>query len=200
MSYREYMPDDLRKYVRNTRIKKLICFILTETILGIVLFIFGDKIFFGSFGYDEFDTVKYILYTAVMVIPALLLIFKYRIFDKTYWGEVGHVAVKTEYISPFKARLTAGEFYNIVYLTIILPNRNIIKRKVSSDKIEFKSNVEKFKKGDNVFHLCGTKLIIVIPSKNRDDIKCVVCGASNNSSSNTCNECGHTLVKEIPRY
>ncbi len=55
-----------------------------------------------------------------------------------------------------------------------------------------------YKVGDKVFHLYGSRHVIVIPSDGGDTVFCPVCGAANEYKWNACRRCKHTLIKHLP--
>ena len=86
---------------------------------------------------------------------------------------------------------------NTVFVTLITPSGKRIRRKCFSGRLDQIKNTEKFKVGDEIFHLALSDRTILIPKAKDTVVECAVCSRSNQKDLNLCEECGHTLVKDL---
>ena len=202
------IPKDLKRFSVKCVLKRVIPCILGEIVLGIILFLWGDRIFM-----TDITEFKISCYIVVMCIPFVLTGVPFELFDRTFFGKVNKVKVESELtstgVSAVEMRGSKVTFYAILQITD--ENGNIFDRKVKLDNLDSERNKDifgkklsgngvdvSFKAGDGVFHLFGTNNLVVLPEASDTTVKCAVCGRINPVENNECSKCGHTLVKELP--
>lgn len=185
------IPKDLQRFVRLLFIKRIIVFLLIFAIMCVAI-AFINKM-------SEPVNISYMVssYTLAFFVSLLMAGISNILLDKTFYGKVVKISVKTTVDSTSPAKPTRETLYykNTVYLTVETDSGKTIKRKVREVNAGLQSGCSLYKVGDMVFHLRGTKHIIVMPNESNDYVRCSVCGETNNKSEMLCRSCMHTLVK-----
>ncbi len=190
------IPNDLKKYSENKMVKSVVLFVVLETAVLLSMIFWGDDIvsFLGS--------NKNINAAAkpLICIVATLLLFWFsglysRLFDLTFFGEVVDVSVKTTVGQETPGHPTIENAYckNDVNLIIKTSDGKTVHKKICGGKAKYDSNPNKYKVGDKVFHLAGTKNLILISEKG-DSVNCAVCDELNSKRDEKCIRCGHSLI------
>lgn len=188
------LPKDLRQYsVRRALFRIIPCGILL-LVFGIVLALFGERVF-----NTENQMFRVSCYAVTMLLPFAVTGVPFRLLDRTYWGTVDEVQVKTtaESVSSVKPSLESLYQKNTVYVTVRLPNGKRIHKKVCEGRAEHTANFESYHKDDRVFHLYGTRYTVVLPKETDSLVQCAVCGDQNATTEECCRNCGHTLIKDF---
>lgn len=203
-------PKDLQKHIKTYIFKKIALFSLMEAALIAVLILWGDTLFGSSTG-----VVLYVLWVLLLLVPFFVTKIPFSLLDKTYFGVIEQVQVKTsiENERPFKPTLEGH--YTAVTVSLVVKEEESDKRHTvkvrrkgsATDKngmfdtyaVEGESFVKTaenaYKVGAKVFHLYGTKHIVVLPDDKAQSVCCAVCGESNSVKEDVCRKCGHTLIK-----
>ena len=205
------IPSDLHKYVKKQTIKKLSLFLVLEAALVAILLVWGEDIM----GIGK-SALRNLLYVLVLLIPVITTGSSFWLTDKTYFGVIERTEIKTsiENERPYHPTLEGQYTATKVILTVKeegSDKRHTVKvrEKGGTDEKQgmwdaysqrpdgaFVKNAEtRYKVGARVFHLRGTKHLVVLPEASDEVVRCAVCGASNAAEHTTCRKCGHTLVK-----
>ncbi len=186
------LPNDLRKYVLRRALKRIIsCMVLLLGFGGIMLF-FGDVLFD-----DLQNAFKVIIYIVIMILTFRITGVPHKLIDQTYYGKVVDVkqVLTLDNERSAKPSLESAFMRNTIYLTITTPSGKKIKRKAYSGRANNQQFLDPYQKGDKVFHLAYTPRTIVLPTSSDTRVECCVCGRNNDIENDTCDGCGHTLVK-----
>ena len=208
---KQTLPDDLQRYVKSRMIKKTILFALLEAAVIAVLVLWGDVLLGSATG-----TVLFILCALLLLVPFIVTKFPFYLLDKTYYGVIEQVQMKTsiENERPFKPTLEGHYTAVTAVLTVKEEGsgkRHTVKVKIKGSATEknsmfdtyadrggegFVKNAEgTYKIGARVFHLSGTKHVVILPAENSQSVCCAVCGEDNATKDNACRKCRHTLIK-----
>ncbi len=194
MENSDCLPNDLKKFVKNKITKRLLFCLSLLLIFGTVLYFFGTRIFNSDI--PEFNTSGHLL---VMLLPFVISGVPFKMIDRTYCGKLIDTEVKITVDNESGSRPTRDQLYwkKTVILTIELDNGKIIERKAFEGKRDSKSIAETIKKGSRIFHLYGTGNVVALPDESDTHMCCAVCGTVNEVTCDTCESCGHTLLKKI---
>lgn len=191
------LAKDLEKRVRKTIWQKSKTCVLWFTALLILIIFFGDVVF-----PTKYMGMKIIGYVLVLALPFIFTKFPFNLIDETYCGTIEHVEIKTSVVNDFLATRfrEGGATYaykiNTLYLHIVTPEGERIRRKVFSGKTDQGQFLDTYHAGDEVFHLYGTDAVVVLPTEADEHVACAVCGSVNEKENDVCRECGCTLVKD----
>ncbi len=184
------LPPDIEEFAREKRQKnnvKIALCALLFIIFAFFLYVNADAVF-----KPENRAIRIFFASIFMSVPFLITGFPHKTNDKTYIGRVEKATVKTTYSG------TVGKynnFVNTIYLTITTPDGKKLKKKVYSANANQKQSYSLYEIGDTVFHLYGTKSVVVLPRKNDSHFECAVCEDVNAIANTVCRSCGHTLIK-----
>ena len=189
------LPNDLKAYARNVFLRKCKPFVISFVLTVLALIFFGDAIL--SSKYPEMKTISY---TIILALPFVFTKFPFCAIDSTYYGIVEDIEVKmTKDARPASYSYKGYTLYDkgIVYLKIRTPEGALIKRKVYAGIANLQKYINKFNKDDEVFHLYGTDMVVVLPTEADEHVACAVCGSVNEKENDVCRECAHTLIKNL---
>jgi hypothetical protein len=133
-----------------------------------------------------------------MLVPFLLTKFPFNILDKTIYGNVVNIEIKTTLDNESSTRPCIELMYykDTVFLTIEdISGKEVIKKVFEGKAGAFDGKM--YKIGDKVFHLYGSRYTIIMPNQEDCRIQCSVCGKMNNIDEEKCQNCRHTLMKQI---
>ena len=189
------LPKDLKKHIKTYIFKKIALFVLMEAALVAVLLMWGNTLFGNSTG-----IVLYVLWALLLLVPFFVTNIPFSLLDKTYYGVIEQVQMKTslENERPFKPTLEGH--YTAVTAVITVKEegsekRHTVKMRTMGEAKE-KSNMfdtyancggdsfvnsaeATYKVGAKVVHLYGTKHIVVLPNDKAQSVCCAVCGETN---------------------
>ena len=205
------LPDDLRVVVKKRIAKKLTTFFVLVILFGGVLFLFGDRLF-----NTDVVAFKVSCYICVMLVPFVLTGVPFLLIDSTWYGKIVRVDIEeaTEATNEAKPRLY-GTMYTVI--TIKKSNGKLITKELKQGSFSMYKNMwgassgiavtarerknehflDDYKVGDTVFHLYGSRTVVVLPDAKSEQVSCAVCGERNSVLDDTCRNCKHTLVKTI---
>lgn len=186
------LPGDLQSFVRRLILKRVAVCVLLCSLCGAVLALWGETIF-----RTERTGVRAVCYGIVLLIPFALSGVPLRLIDRTYRGRIEKIDVVTTVDNASSAKPTREGLYvkNTVYLSITEDHGRRLRKKAYEEKANL-GGADRYKVGDTVFHLYGTKHIVVIPRAADSTVQCPVCGSRNEKSGEACRHCGHTLIKK----
>jgi len=192
MKIDDKIPNDLKNFVRNHVVKRVVACIVMFALLAVFLFLCMEIIFPASL-----VSIKALFAITVLSLPFIITGVPFKLFDKTYFGTVERVTVETTVDSDARSKPTRETLYvkNTVYLSIRTSDGKVIDKKVYSAQAKGDQNCDMYKKGDRIFHLYGSKHTVILPTKADTHVKCAVCGASNKVTNEKCRNCEHTLIK-----
>lgn len=188
------LPKDLSAYRRKNFLIRLIPCMLMIGVFASILALWGDILI--NTAVWEFKISCYVL---IMIIPFAITGVPYKLIDTTYYGKIKKVDIDTTTDNDCSFKPTREHLYlkNTIYLTIEKPNGKLIYKKAYSGKARLQQHLNTYQVGDLVFHLYGTKQVVVLPDKIATTVQCPICGSSNAIESDNCRNCKHSLVKSI---
>ncbi len=196
------LPNDIKKYI----IRKICVRLLIWALLSIFISLFflaGHKMF-GSQNLGS----RIIVYVLCMIFLCIFTGVPLKLIDSSWVGEIVKIGTKEGLLFTKEAKPRA---YGVVYimLTIKKANGRVVKKKIQSKTFPLGANhmyikpqgdvqksLDMYSVSDRVFHLYGSKFIIVLPNEDAQNIACAVCGTSNSYNSKICEKCGHTLIRQ----
>ena len=188
------LPKDLKSFCRKRFLVRVISCVILIALFAGILFLWGKRII-----NTENTIFRISCYVLIMVVPFVITGVPHKLIDRTYFGTVRKVDIITTADNDIAGKPTVENLYlkNSIYLDIVLTNGKSIYKKAYSGRARHQQNLNAFHKDDFVFHLYGTKNVVVIPHTNDTTVMCAVCGTSNTINNETCRSCGHTLIKYI---
>ncbi len=184
------IPSDYTPYIRKQILRRVIPLIISEAVLGIIIFLFGERMF--AAGSEEFQMTACI---AVMVIPFICTGVPVKLIDKTFYGEVLDVKIKNAIGSTDMFAIRREVFRKITTTVVVrTPDGNIVEKVVYDYKPEEASEFDKYEVGDKVFHLYLSKYVVKVLPESKNRSRCPVCGAVNPQNGGACDTCGSTLM------
>jgi len=179
--------------VRNTIIKRISCCAACLLAFGIIIAFWGDTIISV-----ENNIFRGTFYFLILLIPFAITGVPFKMIDQTYCGTVKKIDI-ISMVDNKSSALPAREhlyYKNTVCLTIQKQNGKEVTKKVFSCDAKTNSGIELYKVGDTVFHLYGTKYVVIIPKMSDSQCQCVICGHKNDKNLTLCQKCCYTLVGE----
>ncbi len=184
------LPSDLEEFAykaeRKNNIRAFVCAVLF-IICAYFLYLNAEAIL-----RPENRAIRIFFALIFMSLPFLITGFPHKTTDETYIGRVEKATVKTTYSG------TGGKynnFVNTIFLTIMTTDGKKLHKKVYSANANQKQSYSFYQIGDTVFHLYGTKSVVVLPRKKDTHFECAVCEDVNEIENTVCRSCGHTLIK-----
>ena len=188
------LPKDLMSYCRKRILIRVVPCLILFILFATILALWGDILI--NTDVLEFKISCYVL---IMIIPFAITGVPHKLIDTTYYGKVRKVDIITTPDNDSSFKPTREHIYlkNTIYLSIEQPNGKIVYKNVYSGKARLQQNLNTYHEGDFVFHLYGTKQVIVMPQATNTDVQCSICGTSNPLESDNCRNCKHSLIKNI---
>ena len=196
------LPADVKRHVRNKVLKRVLLWALLELVFGGVLIIWGKQIFHTG----SWPALDVICYCVVLLIPFAVCGIPFKLIDRTWYGVVEKVDIKTTWDNDQPFKPTYEHFYlkNTIRLTVKQPDKEkTVKRRVYAGKAKQQQHINDYKTGDKVFHLYGTQHTVILPAPSEGHMQCAVCGMMNdisekpNSEKAKCRNCHLTLICNI---
>jgi len=195
------LPEDLRKYVRKKKERRLWSCIAAECLMILFLLFLGDRVFsaMGIF-------LQVCAYVLLLSLPFLLTGVPWKLIRRNWSGTVTEVQVKTQ------TSYTADKqiLQNIVTLTLVDENGKSFQREVathdvqtsrhggirlSTANVKVEHYMNEYSVGDEVYYFHGLPYPFVIGPNYKERTTCVVCGQETRSEEARCWSCGHSLIK-----
>jgi len=190
MSYKLDLPRDHKKYLVKKRFKRLLPCFLLFILFVVILYIYGPVIV-------NTDVVAFrvSVYALILLLPFLITGVPFKMLDKTYCGRVEKVFVDSVMVKdPRNGKMTSANLLSLAVRSLDG------KLKVHDIKYVANNRAPAYKEGDDVFHLAGTSIVMIIPDSVDATVQCAICGDSNDVGYSRCRGCGHTLIKQLPKY
>lgn len=187
------LPKDLKKYVLKKVLKRVIPCAVLVVIFGVLIILWGDFIF-----PTKNQGFKFSCYFLVMLLPFALTGVPFKLLDKTYAGTVEEVEMVDTIDSDdsfVKAYRESLYWKSTIKLTIRTENNKTIERKATAMEAKHQQGLTLYNKGDKVFHLYGTNVVVKLPRETDSYVMCSVCGNVNAINNVSCCNCNHTLIK-----
>ena len=186
------LPKDLSLYRKKRILIRLIPCVALLCVFSAILFLWGDILI--NTDVIEFKVSCYII---IMLIPFAITGVPYNLIDSTYCGRITKIDVVTTTDNDCSFKPTMEHLYlkNTIYLHIEKSNGKTVCKKAYIGKAKLQQNLDTYKVGDTVFHLYGTKYVILLPQSANITVNCPVCGCSNSVEDNKCRKCNHSLIK-----
>ncbi len=190
--YSIQLPENLRKYVRKSVLKRIAVLVALEVLVAAVLYMWGETLF-----HSLNREIRISFCVLLLLLPFLISGVPFKMLDTSYRGTVVKVKVETTVDNASAAKPTREYLYqkNTVLLLIRRDDGESILKKVYEGKADRQEILETYKEGDEVFHLYGTKHIISVPEAADTQVCCAVCGNTNSTENETCRKCGYVLIK-----
>lgn len=177
------LPRDLTAFSTRIFFKRLIPFCVVETLLVVMILTLGDKLFQT----DLVPVVRGLIYAILLVIPALMTRFPWKLVDHTYWGLVE--SVKGKHIMHGAGRF--GNWYSAVLCVTVRTSKG----KLVRQKLPMPASQEEIPApGERVFHLWGSDHLILLPTPSDDHVHCAACNEINPPDAPHCRTCGRSLI------
>ena len=185
------LPNDLRKYVLRRALKRIISCMVLLLGFGVIMLLYGD-VLFGELQ----NAFKVLIYIVIMILTFRITGVPHKLIDQTYCGKVIEVNQVLSMDNESSTKPSSGRTFtrNTIYLTIVTPDGKKITKKAHSGRVNLYHS-EAYQMDDEVFHLAYTPRTIVLPQSSDTRVECCVCGRNNDIENDTCDGCGHTLVK-----
>ncbi len=190
------IPKDLQRVAKKYILKRVMIFTLILAVMCVA------TVFLNNRMSQSIDTAyKISSYIFCVFISLLLAGVPHKLLNKTFYGRVVKVEVETTIDNSSSVKPTRENLYykNTVYLTVETSPGKTIRRKAYEARADTRSECDRYKAGDMVFHLYGTKHTIVIPNELCDTVRCPVCGEANSKDRAVCRSCGHSLIKFLDK-
>lgn len=200
------VPEDLVKYEKKKKIFTVLYYIF---LLAVVYFSAYFTVRFTSGGKIE-RTLLNVFFCALFLVLVYLLSRKLlsrfipgKIFDKTYFGIIKKVNVKTRKTSVTPELPNVKEGFNnsnnwdleyLVNLDVLCEDGRMTSTTVTAKNCTVES-LEKYEEGLEVFHLYGSKNVVIMPAKDSVYVNCPVCDTLNKTDNEICDHCRHSLIK-----
>ena len=205
------IPSDLQKYVKNQIIKHVAVFLLWEAMMIAILLIFGKDLFGVGNPY-----VLGFMYALCLIAPFVNTNIVRLLRDKSYFGVIERTEIQTSFENERPWHPTLEGQYTATKVVLTVKEEGSDKRRTVKVQEKgginekqgmwdaysqrpdgtFVQNTEmRYREGARVFHLRGTKHLVVMPEESDTTLRCAVCGDHNAIEHTTCRKCGHTLVK-----
>ena len=188
-------PEDLKKAIRNKIVQKTTQFLILGAIYSLAVFLFGKFIL-----HTENTMAVWVLGVLGVGILAVILRLPFLLTDKTFGGTVSKAIVKTEDVKKLTdVGLGSVKQQHTVDLIITTPDGKTHYKNIRTvkDTAGVRASLDRYKEGDTVFHLSGTPYTILLPKESDTSVQCAVCGRMNHKTIDTCEKCGHTLIKDL---
>lgn len=188
------LPADLQRFAKRAFLKRAVPCVLLLLTFATVLFFFGDTLFSLK------ETLhKVVVYTLVMLLPFAITGVPHKLIDRTFYGTVEKIDLEMRNVSK-TARPTYGSWYvkKTYVLTVRTLDGRLVKQRGQNSGAKIEHTADIYKIGDGVFHLYGSKHVVVFPESSEISLICPVCGGFNYSDARTCRDCGHTLIRDFP--
>ena len=194
------LPNDLKNYEKTHKRAGILISVIT---LAVALGILAALIVLTL---DKGAAHTALLSTFYIIVVGAILIWSKipkRFTDKTFCGKIKDVSVYSRRISsdPAKPAPQNPQYWHMLHtvtLEVRESNGHIVNHVAMSVR---QSSVDavahKYKEGDEVFHLYGTDVTVMLPGGADSLVLCPVCGESNKTEDDVCRKCGHTLIKSI---
>lgn len=190
----ENLPKDLKEFVRNKIIKRILLFSGCVLAYSIILFFFGKVILHTNNIVSVF--VLWLLGAALL---AVILRLPTLLTDKMICGTIAKTIVKTQDSKALTAGLGSLKQKHVIDLIITSVDGKTHYKNVSTveSKAATSAATDRYKEGDTVFHLPATPHTIRLPQESDTSVPCAVCGRVNDKNRDTCESCAHTLIKSL---
>lgn len=143
------------------------------------------------------QTNKLLTVSICCVVILLLTGVPFKLFGKSWQGEISKVEVKTGTDSDFPIMPTRETQYtaNRVAITVKTTNGKLIRKVASKNNAKHsQSIVDAYEVGDYVIHVSGAKHMALL-KKNPKHLRCVMCGLNSPATEKSCTACGATLLR-----
>jgi hypothetical protein len=202
------LPADIRRYVRGKVLRCVLPFAFLELAFALALIFFGHKLF-------STDVIGFriLCYFLVLMAPFPVTRFPFAILDRSWYGEIVDVEVKSRYSAHGSARLTLRS-EQVILLKIRTPEGEILRKEatvcdqrtsrpglddVGLIKSKAESHTSEYRIGDTVYHFYLVKQLLVVHKDKYAFCRCMLCAQSNAEERNTCWNCGASLMKKPPK-
>ena len=193
------LPEDLKPY--NPKISKKILQLIIRVVITEAACLFGGWLFKNHISANPTAKTIYYIVLGIAAAACVISVFFEKAPDITYAGKIEDVKVKTKTKSETPEKPTRETMHTVCNVELYVRDPENAARWINAATYESKEieqdKTEKFKVGAEIFHLCGTKTTVILPTENDNTVTCAVCGATNPKEEEKCSSCGHTLIKSI---
>lgn len=199
MRQRLALPNDLKRFVRKSILKRVIPCVILFVLFATVLILWGNVIFNTKSNVSW----RVFYYGLTLSIPFIITGVPLKLLDKTYEGTVKAIEISTDTVIDDKStRMIFREHWysqNTISLVIEKGQGKTVRKQVYMGRSKLGAQLDAYEVGDKVFHLYGASDIVKLPKPTDTHVKCAVCGSVNSVESEKCRVCGHTLIKNLDR-
>lgn len=192
--YDMQIPTELKKTILKRMLVRVSFFMLLFILNLVVVVNWWDALF----PIDKINVIAKYSFAIIFLALPFFLTKIYKIFtDTSYMGTVRDVKVLSVVDSKSSVKPSWEMLYrkNEIHLTVETPNGKLIKKKVYEGLPKHAANLERYQVGDQILHLHGTGITIVLPSPNDTHCSCAVCGGRSDVANSVCIHCGKPLIK-----
>ena len=188
------LPDDLKKFSRNAKLKTVFIFILCETV-STLFFLLSRDFMYQTEYIAKYNVIGHAMYTVIFTVPLFISGIFSALSDKTFCGTIEKVKISTtvDSMNSFKPSKETRYRKNTIYLFVKEENGETEKFKVYSGRANDGQFLETYNTGDRVLHLYGSKYTVILPKPSDTMAQCAVCGITTDINEQFCHKCGHTL-------
>ena len=192
------LPEDMKDFVRKSILKRVIPCAMLLVLFATFLILWGER----AFNTGNNISWRIFYYGLTLALPFIITGVPFRLIDRTYLGTVESIEIKSAVVldNDRSVRVERHHWYskNDVYLNVLTYEGKRIEKHVYGEHAKNVSQLEKYKVGDTVFHLYGTKEVVTLPTAADTHVRCAVCGRVNDIAERHCKVCCHTLIKTPP--
>ena len=192
------LPDDLKKLVLSNKLKPVLLFLLSETIVT-AFYMLTREVMYNTEYIAKYNFIGHAFYTVLFVVPLFISGIFSALSDKTFYGTVQRVKITTSSDNENGFKPTWEHWYkrNTIYLYVKEDDGNTERFKVYSGRAKDAQFLETYNNGDRVFHLYGSDCAVILPGPSDTMDQCAVCGMTTEINEDHCHKCGHTLPHVI---
>lgn len=188
------LPDDLKKFTRNAKLKPVIVFILCEFVSALFFVLSRDFMYHTEY-IAKYNVIGHAMYVVIFTVPLFISGIFSALSDKTFCGTIEKVKISTtvDSMNSFKPSKETMYRKNTIYLFVKEENGEVEKFKIYSGRAKDGQFLETYNIGDRVFHLYGSKYTVILPKQSDTMAQCAVCGITTDINDQLCHKCGHSL-------
>lgn len=191
--YHTELPLELKKIIRHKIFRRVVVCLFFLIPIGIALALWENALF-----ETDNQVFKSACYIGMLVVPFVISGIPFKLIDKSFRGKIDKVDIETTVDNSSSAKPTREHLYvkNTIYLSIKREDGKVIRKKAYEGRAKLQQHLETYREGDDVFHLYGTKHIVVLPKKVNTYVQCSVCGDCNVKENELCRNCMSPLIKK----
>ncbi|MBQ2999415.1 MAG: hypothetical protein IJD64_03035 [Clostridia bacterium] len=195
------LPRELSEYLKKQKMKRIIPCALMQVLIALVLILWGNTIV-----RTDVLPFKIAVFVLMLLVPFLVTGVPFKVLQKPWRGEIIKVDIQDGVAFTSDRDKDRPHGTLTIVLTVQADDGKIVIKEIGAGTYtkvwwEPVANtkadhiVDRYQVGDRVFQLGKQYPIIVLPKPEDQHCQCAVCGRTNAIENETCEECGHTLIK-----